>query len=76
MATYVHSLLIETKMVMLFGNTFNSSYYKHLMGSSTQHFYDVVRIAKRIEQGIKSRRITERITEPMEKKTFVGKKRE
>jgi DNA-binding protein Fis len=28
---------------------FESPYYKHLMGSSVQYFYDVVIIAKRIE---------------------------
>ncbi|KAL3583075.1 hypothetical protein D5086_017407 [Populus alba] len=47
-------------------------YYKHLMGSSAQHFYDVVRIAERIEQGIRSGRIVE----PIEKKGFFGKKKE
>ena len=40
-------------MVMLFSNAFQSHYYEHLMGSSTQHFHEVVRIAERIEQAIK-----------------------
>jgi hypothetical protein len=40
-------------MVIFFANTFKSSYYKHLMGSSTQQFYYNVRIAERIEQAIK-----------------------
>jgi hypothetical protein len=42
------------------------------MGSSSQHFYDVVRVAERIEQRIKAGRIAE----PLEKKGFMGKKRE
>ncbi|XP_073261302.1 uncharacterized protein [Populus alba] len=46
-------------------------YYEHLMGSSAQHFYDAVRIAERIEQGIQSGRIAE----PIEKKGFLGRKR-
>jgi len=57
-------------MVTLFANTFRAPYYEHLMGSSTQHFYDAVRIVERIEQGIRSGRIAE----PIEKKGFVGMK--
>ena len=71
-AINVQPPLIEIEMVTLFANTFRASYYKHLMGSSTQHFYDVVRIAERIEQGIRSGRIAE----PIEKKGFFGKKKE
>jgi hypothetical protein len=43
----------------------SNAYYKHLMGSSTQYFYDII-IAKRIEQGIKGGRISK----PTEKKGF------
>jgi hypothetical protein len=32
--THVQPSLIETEMVMLFSNTFQSLYYKHVMGSS------------------------------------------
>jgi len=71
-AINVQPPLIETEMVTLFSNTFRAPYYEHLMGSSAQHFYDAVRIAERIEQGIRS----ERIAEPIEKKGFVGKKKE
>jgi hypothetical protein len=45
---HVQPLLIETEMEMLFANTFQSLYYEYLMGSSTQYFYDTVRIVKRI----------------------------
>jgi hypothetical protein len=48
--THVQLPLMDTEMVMLFANTFQSSYYEHLMGSSAQHFHEVVRIAKRIQQ--------------------------
>ncbi|XP_034899372.1 uncharacterized protein [Populus alba] len=59
-------------MVTLFANTFKAPYYEHLMGSSAQHFYDVVRIAERIEQEKRSGRIAE----PIEKRCFIGKKKE
>jgi len=49
-ATHVQLPLMDTEMVMLFANTFQSSYYEHLMGSSAQHFHEVVRIAERIQQ--------------------------
>jgi hypothetical protein len=42
---------------MLFANTFQSPYYEHLIGSSAQHFYEVVRIAERIEQAMKRGKI-------------------
>jgi hypothetical protein len=44
-------------MVMLFSNTFQSLYYEHLIGSSAQHFHEVVRIAERIEQAMKRGKI-------------------
>jgi hypothetical protein len=69
-ATHVQPPLIETEMVTLFANTFKAPYYEHLMGSSAQHFYDAVRIAERIEQGIKAGRIIE----PLETKGFIGRK--
>jgi hypothetical protein len=56
-ATYVQPSLIDTEMVMLFANTFQSPYYEHLIGSSAQHFYEVVRIAERIEQAMKRGKI-------------------
>ena len=71
-ATHVQPPLIETEMVTLFAKTFKAPYYEHLMGSSSQHFYDVVRVAERIEQGIKAGRIPE----PLEKKGFSGRRRE
>jgi hypothetical protein len=48
---------MDTKMVMLFANTIQSPYYEHLIGISTQHFHEVVRIAERIEQAIKRGRL-------------------
>jgi len=56
-ATYVQPPLIDTEMVMLFANTFQSPYYEHLIGSSAQHFHEVVRIAERIEQAMKRGKI-------------------
>jgi hypothetical protein len=70
-AIHVQPPLIETEMVTQFTNTFRAPYYEHLMGSLSQHFYDVVRIAERIEQGIQSGRIAK----PVEKRGFVGEKK-
>jgi len=56
-ATYVQPPLIDTEMVILFANTFQSPYYEHLIGSSAQHFHEVVRIAERIEQAMKRGKI-------------------
>jgi hypothetical protein len=55
--TYVQPPLIDTEMVMLFANTFQSPYYEHLIRSSAQHFHKVVRIAERIEQAMKREKI-------------------
>ena len=71
-AINVQPPLIETEMMTLFANAFRAPYYEHLMGSSTQHFYDVVRIAERIEQGIRSGRIAE----PIENRGFIVKKKQ
>ena len=59
-------------MVTLFSNTFKSPYFEHLVGSSTQHFYDAVTIVERIEQAIR----TWRMSEPTKKKGFTGKKKD
>lgn len=56
----------------LFANTFKSPCYEHLMGSSAQHFYDVVIITDRIEQGIKA----DKISKSIEKKGFTRKKKD
>jgi hypothetical protein len=59
-------------MVTLFINTFKSLYYEHLIGRSSQHFYDVVVIAERIQQGIRAGRISK----PTEKKGFTKRKKD
>ena len=69
-AKHVQPPLIETEMVTLFANTFKAPYYEHIMGSSSQHIYDVVRIYERIEQEIKAGRIIELL----ETKGFYWKK--
>ena len=59
-------------MVTLFANNFRAPVYEHLIGSLAYHFYEVMRIAERNEQGIRNRRVME----PVEKSSFVGKKKE
>jgi hypothetical protein len=56
-------------MVTLFANTLKAPYYEHVMGSSTQQFTDAVVVCERIEQGIKSGRIST----PIEKRGFKRK---
>jgi hypothetical protein len=52
--------------------TLKASYYEHVMSSSAQQFTDVVVVAERIEQGVKSGRISA----PMEKKEGFWSKKE
>jgi hypothetical protein len=59
-------------MVTLFANTLKDPYYEHVMGSSAQQFTDVVAVAERIEQGVKSGRIYT----PVEKRGFESKRKE
>ena len=64
-AMHVQPPLIETEMVTLFANTFKAPYYEHLMGSSSQYFYDAMPIPSGIKAG--------RIAELLEKKGFIGR---
>ena len=64
LAAQVHPPLLDKEMVTLFANTLKDPYYKYVMGSSAQQFTDVVAVAERIEQGVKSGRIFA----PVEKK--------
>jgi hypothetical protein len=56
-------------MVFLFANTLKAPYYKHVMGSLAQQFTNVVVVCERIEQGVKSGRIST----PTEKRGFERK---
>ncbi|XP_024441588.2 uncharacterized protein LOC112324170 [Populus trichocarpa] len=47
----------NVEMVTLLANMLKAPYYEHAMGGSTQQFPDVVVVAERIEQGVKSGRI-------------------
>jgi len=69
---HVQPPLLEKKMVTLLANTFKSQYYEHLMGNFVQHLYYAVIIAERIEQGIK----TNRISKLIEKNEFIGKQKD
>jgi len=66
----VHPQLLNKEMVTLFINTLKALYYKHVMGSLTHQFTDIVVIVKRIKQEIRSGRIFM----PIEKNAFRGKK--
>jgi hypothetical protein len=68
-AAQVHPPLLDKEMVTLFANTLKAPYYEHVMGSSAQQFTDVVVVCERIEQGVKSGRISA----PTEKRGFERK---
>jgi hypothetical protein len=72
LAAQVHPPLLDKEMVTLFANTLIDPYYEHVMGRSAQQFTDVVAVAECIEQGVKSGRVSA----PMEKKGFEGKRKE
>jgi hypothetical protein len=69
---YVLPLLLDKEMVSLFTNMLKTSYYKHVMGSSTHQFTDVVVVAECIKQGVRS----DIIFAPIKKKGFERKKKE
>jgi hypothetical protein len=68
-AAQVHPPLLDKEMVTLFANTLKAPYYEHVMGSSAQQFTDAVVVCERIEQGVKSGRISA----PTEKRGFERK---
>jgi hypothetical protein len=70
-AAQVNPSLLEKEMINLFVNTFKAPYFEYLVGSSTQHFTDLVVIAERIEQAIG----IGKIADPIENNGF-GWKRE
>ena len=72
LAAQVHPPFLDKEMVTLFANTLRAPYYEHVMGCSAQQFMDVVAVADRIEQEIRSRRISA----PLEKKGFEGKRKD
>ena len=69
LAAQVHPPLLDKEMVSLFANTLKAPYYEHMMGSSAQQFTDAVIVCERIEQGVKSGRIST----PTEKRGFERK---
>eukprot|EP00258_Populus_trichocarpa_P039875 XP_024455894.1 uncharacterized protein LOC112327337 [Populus trichocarpa] len=68
-AAQVHPPLLDKEMVSLFANTLKAPYYKHVMGTSAQQFTNAVVVCERIEQGVKSGRISA----PTEKRGFERK---
>jgi hypothetical protein len=68
-AAQVNPSLLEKEMINLFVNTFKAPYFEYLVGSSAQHFTDLVVIAERIEQAIG----LGKIVDPTEKNGFTKK---
>ena len=68
-AAQVHPPLLDKEMVTLFADTLKASYYEHVIGSSAQQFIDALVVCERIEQGVKSGRISA----PTEKRGFERK---
>jgi hypothetical protein len=70
-AAQVNPPLLEREMTGLFSNTFKDPYFEYLVGSAAQNFSDLVVIAERIEQAVR----TGKIMDSTEKRGFVGKKK-
>jgi hypothetical protein len=71
-AAQVNPPLSEREMTSLFSNTFKAPCFEYLVGSAAQNFSDLVVIAERIEQAVR----TGRIVDPTEKRGFIGKRKE
>jgi hypothetical protein len=69
-AAQVNPLILEKEMISLFSNTFKAPYFEYLVGSSAQHFTNLVVIVERIEQAIGIGKIADLI----EKNGFSWKK--
>jgi len=59
-------------MANLFSNTFKALYFKHLVGTTTQHFINIVIVVERIKQAI----TVSKIIDPSKKKYFTGIEKE
>jgi hypothetical protein len=70
-AAQVNPPLLEKEMTGLFSNTFKALYFEYLVGSAAHNFSDLVVIAERIEQAVR----TGRIMDPTKKRGFFGKKK-
>jgi hypothetical protein len=69
-AAQVNPPMLEKEMISLFSNTFKAPYFEYLVGSSAQHFTNLVVIAERIEQAIG----IGKIVDPIEKNGFSWKR--
>jgi len=69
-ATKVNPLLLKKEIINLFSNTFKNLYFEYLVGSSAQHFSDLIVIAERIKQVI----WLGKIADSTEEKGFARKK--
>lgn len=63
MASRVRPTLSDNKLVDIFMGTLHKLYYKKMIGSSSTNFADMVTIGERVENGLKSGKITD-ITAP------------
>jgi hypothetical protein len=59
-------------MANLFSNTFKALYFKHLVGTTTQHFINIVIVVERIKKAI----TVSKIIDPSKKKCFTGIEKE
>jgi hypothetical protein len=59
-------------MANLFSNTFKALYFKHLVGTTTQHFINIVIVVERIKQAM----TVGKIINPSKKKCFTGMEKE
>jgi hypothetical protein len=53
-------LYFKRKWLIFFSNTFNEPYFDYLLGAPAKHFIDIVIVAERIEQAIKTNKIIDK----------------
>lgn len=58
MASRVRPALSDNELMDIFMGTLQGLYYEKMIGSSSTNFADMVTIGERVENGMKSRKIT------------------
>lgn len=53
-------LYLKTKWLIFFSNTFNEPYFDYLLGAPAKHFIDIVIMAERIEEAIRTNKIIDK----------------
>lgn len=73
MAFRVRPALSDNELMDIFMGTLQGMYYENMIGSLSTNFADMVTIGERVENGLKSRKITNTTApQTMNKRSFGG----